>query len=124
MLAAIRKCGGGLLGIPLAVLLPFGALLAGGCSADEGAEDTSEETNTTTGTATIWDYVALGDSLAAGTGASYEGYVDRYGPILRPTPGLRLALPTWVEMARPAPNCSTPYATIRPGADPLEKPTS
>jgi lysophospholipase L1-like esterase len=64
------------------VLLPFGALLVSGCSADEGVEGTSEETTTTTGTATVWDYVALGDSLAAGTGASYEGYVERYAAYL------------------------------------------
>ena len=92
MLAAIRKCGGGLLGVPLVVLLPFGALLASGCSADEGTEDTSEETTTTTGTAAVWDYVALGDSLAAGTGASYEGYVDRYAAYLEADTGAQVSV--------------------------------
>ena len=58
-----------MLRVPLVVLLPFGALLAGGCLADEGVEDTSEETTTVTGTAAVWNYVALGDSLAAGTGS-------------------------------------------------------
>jgi lysophospholipase L1-like esterase len=89
MLAAIRKRGG-LFGIPLAVLLPFGALLAAGCSAGGGAEDTSEETTTTTGTTVVWDYVALGDSLAAGTGAYYEGYVDRYAAYLEADTGVQV----------------------------------
>lgn len=84
VLAAIRKCGGGLLGVPLVILLPFGALLVSGCSADE---DTSEGTTTTTETAAIWSYVALGDSLAAGTGASYAGYVHRYAAYLKTDTG-------------------------------------
>lgn len=92
MLAAIRKRGGGLLGVPLAVLLPFGALLASGCSADGGAEDTSEETTTTTGAAVVWHYVALGDSLAAGTGAHYEGYVDRYAAYLANDTGAQVSV--------------------------------
>jgi hypothetical protein len=103
---------------------PFGALLASGCSTDGGAEDTSEETTTTTGTAVVWNYVALGDSLAAGTGAHYEGYVDRYAATSQTIPVLKLALITWVGTARLVPNCSTPCATIRPGGEPLEKPTS
>lgn len=89
MLAAIRKCGGGLLRVPLVVLLPLGALLASGCSANEEIWGTLEET-TTTGTPVVWSYVALGDSLAAGTGASYEGYVDRYAAYLESDTGVRV----------------------------------
>ena len=92
MFAAIRRRGGGLLGVPLAVLLPFGALLVSGCSADGGAEDTSQETTTTIGTAAVWDYVALGDSLAAGTGASHEGYVDRYAAYLEADTGAQVSV--------------------------------
>jgi lysophospholipase L1-like esterase len=90
VLAAIRKCGGGLLRVPLVVLLPLGALLASGCSADEEIGGTSEETTTTTGVPVVWSYVALGDSLAAGTGASYEGYVDRYASYLESDTGVRV----------------------------------
>ena len=90
MLAAFRKCGGAWLGVPLLFLLPFETLLVSGCSADEGVEDTSEETTTTTGTGAVWDYVALGDSLAAGTGASYEGYVDRYAAYLHVDTGAQV----------------------------------
>lgn len=72
------------------VLLPFGALLVSGCSADEGVEGTSEETTTSTGTAAVWNYVALGDSLAAGTGASYEGYVERYAAYLEADTGAQV----------------------------------
>ncbi|MCA1716611.1 MAG: hypothetical protein LC781_07030 [Actinobacteria bacterium] len=92
MLAAIRKCGGGLLGALLVVLLPFGALLASGCSANEVVEDTSEETTTTIGTAAVWNYVALGDSLAAGMGASYEGYVDRFAAYLKADTGAQVSV--------------------------------
>ena len=59
-----------MLGVPLVVLLPFGTLLASGCSADEGIEGASEETTTATDAPVVWNYVALGDSLAVGTGAS------------------------------------------------------
>jgi lysophospholipase L1-like esterase len=90
VLAAIRKCGGVLLGVPLVVLLPFGALLASGCSADEGIEGASEETTTATDAPVVWNYVALGDSLAVGTGASYEGYVDRYADYLEADTGIRV----------------------------------
>jgi lysophospholipase L1-like esterase len=80
-----------LLTIPLVILLPFGALLVvSGCSANEGVEDTSEETTTTTDTPVSWNYVALGDSLAAGTGASYKGYVDRYADYLEADTGARV----------------------------------
>ena len=72
------------------VLLPIGALLMSGCSADEGVEGTSEETTTKTGTAAVWTYVALGDSLAAGTGAYYEGYVDRYAAYLEADTGTQV----------------------------------
>ncbi len=90
MLAAIGRCSSALLGVPFLVLLPFGALLVSGCSADEGIGDTSEETTTRTGTPAVWNYVALGDSLAAGTGASHEGYVDRYAAYLEDDTGARV----------------------------------
>jgi len=80
-----------LLTISLVVLLPFGALLVvSGCSTDEGVEDTSEETTTATDTPVSWNYVALGDSLAVGTGASYKGYVDRYADYLEADTGARV----------------------------------
>jgi lysophospholipase L1-like esterase len=65
------------------VLLPVGALLVSSCSASEGGYNTSEEiTTAATDTPASWNYVALGDSLAVGTGASYQGYVDRYAKYL------------------------------------------
>jgi lysophospholipase L1-like esterase len=91
VLSAIGKGGTSLLTIiPLVVLLPFGALLVIGCSANEGVEDTSEETTTTAGPPAVWNYVALGDSLAAGTGASHAGYVDRYAAYLEADTGARV----------------------------------
>ena len=90
MLSCIGKGGGNLLiTIPLVVLLPFGALLMSGCSANEAVEDTSEEPTTATGTLAVWNYVALGDSLVAGTGASYEGYVNRYAGYLKADTGIQ-----------------------------------
>jgi lysophospholipase L1-like esterase len=47
------------------------------------------ETTAANGAAVTWDYVALGDSLAAGVGAS-EGYVDRYADHLRNDTGSRV----------------------------------
>ena len=41
--------------------------------------------------ADTWDYVALGDSLAAGVGAR-QGYVDRYAEYLRDDTGARVKL--------------------------------
>jgi lysophospholipase L1-like esterase len=92
VLSAIGKGGANLLTtIPLVVLLPFGALLVIGCSANEGVEDPSEEpTTTTTDAPVVWNYVALGDSLAAGTGASYEGYVASYADYLEADTGVRV----------------------------------
>jgi lysophospholipase L1-like esterase len=67
VLSAIGKGGDNLLiALPLVVLLPFGALLMSGCSANEAVEGTLEETTTLTNTPVVWNYVALGDSLAAG----------------------------------------------------------
>ena len=40
-----------------------------------------------TNSPTSLNYVALGDSLAVGTGASYKGYVDRYADHLRADTG-------------------------------------
>ena len=37
-------------------------------------------------------YVALGDSLAVGTGASYKGYVDRYADYLSTDTGTRVSV--------------------------------
>jgi lysophospholipase L1-like esterase len=91
VLSAIGKGGGNLLTtIPLVVLLPFGALLVIGCSADEGVEGTSEEPTTATDAPVVWNYAALGDSLAAGTGASYKGYVDRYADYLEADTGVQV----------------------------------
>jgi lysophospholipase L1-like esterase len=91
VLSAIGKGGGNLLTtIPILVLLLFGALLAIGCSADEGVEGTSEDPNTATDAPVVWNYTALGDSLAAGTGASYKGYVDRYADYLEADTGVRV----------------------------------
>ena len=90
MLSAVGKGGGGLLIIPLVVLLPLGALLLSGCSANEGVEGYSKEITTTTNTLVSWNYAALGDSLAVGTGASYKGYVDRYAEYLEADTGARV----------------------------------
>ena len=93
VLAAIGRCGGDLLRAPLALLLPLGVILVGGCSASEVTiEGVSEETNTTTDSSTYWNYVALGDSLAAGTGASYGGYVDRYATYLEDDTSAQIAI--------------------------------
>lgn len=50
---------------------------------------TGEGEPTTPGAPAVWDYVALGDSLAAGVGAS-RGYVDRYADRLRADTGARV----------------------------------
>src|SRR5919107_3685714 len=55
-------------------------------------------------------YVALGDSLAVGTGASYKGYVDRYADYLSTDTSTRVALLTWAKTGRQALSCSTPSA--------------
>ena len=47
------------------------------------------ETEATTDPRATWDYVALGDSLAAGVGAR-RGYVDRYAEHLRSDTGARI----------------------------------
>jgi lysophospholipase L1-like esterase len=57
---------------------------------------TQRDTEDGTGTsppddADTWDYVALGDSLAAGVGAR-RGYVDRYADHLREDTGARIEL--------------------------------
>jgi lysophospholipase L1-like esterase len=93
VLSAIRKCGG-LLRVPLVVLIPFGVLLVCGCSANEGISEgiSEEETTTTANALNYWNYVALGDSLAVGTGASYEGYVDRYAAYLEDDTGAQISV--------------------------------
>ena len=92
MLAAIRRCGRGLLGVPLVVLLHFGVLLVSGCSADERIQGTSEETTLATDAPASRNYAVLGDSLAAGTGASYKGYVDRYASYLEADTGTQVSV--------------------------------
>lgn len=72
------------------VLLPFWVLLVSGCSANESVESTSKEITTTTETPVSWNYTALGDSLAAGTGATYKGYADRYADYLEADTGARV----------------------------------
>lgn len=47
------------------------------------------ETTAASGASVSWDYVALGDSLAAGVGAR-EGYVERYADHLRSDTGARV----------------------------------
>jgi lysophospholipase L1-like esterase len=49
------------------------------------------ETTAITDRRATWDYVALGDSLAAGVGA-HRGYVDRYAEHLRNDTGARIRL--------------------------------
>ena len=51
----------------------------------------AREDETTSPDAPHWDYVALGDSLAAGVGAR-QGYVDRYAEYLRDDTGARVKL--------------------------------
>lgn len=50
---------------------------------------TGEDEPTTPGEPAVWDYVALGDSLAAGVGARH-GYVDRYADHLHADTGARV----------------------------------
>jgi lysophospholipase L1-like esterase len=93
VLSAIGKGGGNLLtALPLVVLLPFGALLVSGCSANEAVEGTLGEATTLTDAPVVWNYVALGDSLAVGTGASHEGYVDRYAGYLEADTGAQVSV--------------------------------
>ena len=76
--------------IPLVVLLPLGTLLVSGCSANESIEGYPKGNTTTTGTLVRWNYAALGDSLAAGTGAPYKGYVNRYAEYIEADTGARV----------------------------------
>jgi lysophospholipase L1-like esterase len=55
----------------------------------ERVEDAPARNTTTTDSLTRWDYVALGDSLAAGVGAR-RGYVPRYAAHLQIETGARL----------------------------------
>jgi lysophospholipase L1-like esterase len=70
-------------------VVAFWALLASGCSTNEGAGDTSEETTTTANAPVSLSYVALGDSLAVGLGA-YRGYVDRYADYIKTDTGAQV----------------------------------
>ena len=76
--------------IPLVVLLPLVTLLVSGCSANESIEGYPKGNTTTTGTLVRWNYAALGDSLAAGTGAPYKGYVDRSAEYIEADTGARV----------------------------------
>ena len=58
-------------------------------AAPERAIATRGETTATSDFRAAWDYVALGDSLAAGVGAR-RGYVDRYAEHLRSDTGARV----------------------------------
>jgi lysophospholipase L1-like esterase len=59
---------------------------------DATERDTEEGTvESPPGAADTWDYVSLGDSLAAGVGAR-QGYVDRYAEYLREDTGARVEL--------------------------------
>jgi lysophospholipase L1-like esterase len=61
-------------------------------TADATKRDTEEGTVASpSDAADTWDYVALGDSLAAGVGAR-QGYVDRYAEYLREDTGVRVEL--------------------------------
>ena len=55
------------------------------------ATTNAREDETTSPDATQWNYVALGDSLAAGVGAR-QGYVERYARYLRDDTGARVKL--------------------------------
>jgi lysophospholipase L1-like esterase len=93
MLTVIGKGGRYLLtSIPLVVLLPFGVLLVSNCSANEAVEGVSEETTTLSDAPVVWNYVALGDSLAVGTGASHGGYVNRYAGYLEADTGVQVSV--------------------------------
>ena len=86
------KGSGGLLALLLGVLLGFGTLLISGCSVNEGAQNTPEETAAVTNTSgSSWNYVALGDSLAVGLYAS-RSYVDRYADYINADIGARVNL--------------------------------
>ena len=76
-----------MLAMPLGVLLSFGTLPVSGRSSNEDVNDASEETATATEAPAALNYVALGDSLAVGTGAYHRGYVDRYADHLRADTG-------------------------------------
>jgi lysophospholipase L1-like esterase len=92
VLSTIGKDRSRLLTIPLVVLLPFGALLLSGCSSNEGDDHSSEETTAAANVPVSWNYVALGDSLAVGTGAYYKGYVDRYADYLEADTGAQVTV--------------------------------
>jgi lysophospholipase L1-like esterase len=68
------------------------SLLATACSEAEpgGSQQDEKPRRAPAGQETVsWDYVALGDSLAAGVGAQ-RGYVDRYAAHLRNDTGARV----------------------------------
>ena len=68
------------------------SLLATACSGAEPkvSQEDEKPRRAPTGQRTVsWDYVALGDSLAAGVGAE-RGYVDRYAAHLRNDTGARV----------------------------------
>jgi lysophospholipase L1-like esterase len=58
---------------------------------DATERDTEDDAKATSPDAPTWDYVALGDSLAAGVGAR-QGYVERYAEYLRDDTGARVEL--------------------------------
>jgi lysophospholipase L1-like esterase len=58
-------------------------------TAPERTSPAEKEATAATGASDSWDYVALGDSLAAGIGAR-RGYVDRYASYVRADTGVRV----------------------------------
>lgn len=54
------------------------------------SEDVRDETAAATDAPVSWDYVALGDSLAVGVGATHGGYVDRYAAHIESDTGVRV----------------------------------
>ena len=80
-------------------LLILAAMLAACFPADTGERTSApthpegrtagQETTAVSGAPATWDYVALGDSLAVGVGAT-RGYVDRYASYITADTGVRL----------------------------------
>jgi lysophospholipase L1-like esterase len=84
-----------LLGLVVLATLLTGLLVACSPGSKNGAQRMGEDPGVgkahleTTAAPVSWDYVALGDSLAAGVGAR-RGYVDRYAEHLRSDTGVRI----------------------------------
>jgi lysophospholipase L1-like esterase len=77
--------------MPFGILLAFGVLFVSGCSANEGADNAPEEATTANNAPVTRNYVALGDSLTVGLGAS-RGYVDRYAGYIEADTGAQVSI--------------------------------